>query len=196
MENETILTNGKSDPTALTTALVWREVMHLKELFESRIGAVEQAIEIAHNDLVRVPTDVQRAVQTLKDLHGEKFTSVQTQFGERDTRGERESRDNKVAVDAALQAAKELVAQQNNSNSLAIAKSETGMTKQIDQITTLIQSGNKAVDDKFDDLKERITRIESSDEGSTKTKGDYRWIFGAVLGVAGLAFGVVIALLK
>ena len=43
-----------------------------------------------------------------------------------------------VAVDAALQAAKEAVGEQNKSNALAIAKSEATFTKQIDQIGVLI----------------------------------------------------------
>lgn len=62
-----------TDPTLLTTQAVALEISHLKELLETRIGAIENAIEVAHEDMVRVPTDVMKQVGTLKELHEEKF---------------------------------------------------------------------------------------------------------------------------
>jgi len=205
-----------ADPTVLTTAQTQREVSALKELVFNRLASMEKAIEVSHADLVRVPTEVQERVGNLKELHEtkiasaradsvnlhdniavqlvereklvlEKFASIQTQFLERDVRTEQNARDSKVAVDAALQAAKEAVAEQNRSSALAIAKSETATMKQIDQIGTLIQTGNKAVDDKFDDVKERLSKIEGQ---STGRKDFFGWI---VAGISVLATIVLLA---
>jgi len=110
---------------------------------------------VAHEDLVRVPTDVQKQVGNLRDLHEEKFRSVEIQFTERDTRTEQKDRDTKVAIDAAFQSA-----------SLAVAKSEIVTSKQIDQITALIQTETRALSGQIDDLKQRVTRIEGMGVGA------------------------------
>ena len=104
-------------------------------------------------------------MENLKTLHQEKFDSIATQFQERDTRTEQTSRDSKVAVDAALQAAKEAVGEQNKSNALAIAKSEATFTKQIDQIGVLVTSMGKGFDDKVDDIKSRLRRWNLKERG-------------------------------
>lgn len=242
----------------------------LKEILITRIDAVEKAVEVAHADLVRVPTEVQKAVGTLKDLHeakidgnrrectnqfkmvdsastqlqaiietrldgmdkaitllqdtadkfparidekieslekvhGEKFSSIQVQFAERDTRTEQTAKDSKVAVDAALQAAKELVAQQNTSNSLAMSKNETATTKQIDQLGLLIQTTARASDEKIDDIKERLTRIEGMGVGAitaqttqavakTQDQAVSSYIVAIIAVLVGVA-GVVIAII-
>lgn len=259
------------DPSSLTTQQLWREVAALKELLQSQLDSMEKAITVAHEDLVRVPTDVQKQVGNLKELqdakfaagierhselansvvtirsiietrldgmdkaiellqatadkfparmdekidaatgvHEEKFRSIQTQFTERDVRTEQTSRDSKVAVDAALQAAKEAVAEQNRSSALSITKSESATGKQIDQLVALIQSNTKAVDDKFDDIKERLTRIEGKGEAVVVAKADTRsadsqrqasssFILAIVVGLAGVLIGlasIAIAFLK
>jgi hypothetical protein len=156
-----------SDPSALTTQQLWREVQNLKELLETRIDGqletridgIEKAIQVAHDDLVRVPTDVQKQVGNLKELHeqrfdgeaalrDEKFASVQKQFD-----------GNKTAVDAALAAVKE-----------AGNKTEAGFTKQIDQLTTLFQTGINGIDGQINDLKARFDRGEGRGEGTKESK--------------------------
>lgn len=61
----------------------------------------------------------------------EKFASVGNQFKERDTRSEREARDTKLAVDAAFAAQEKQAVAQNESNTLAINKSEGATTETI-----------------------------------------------------------------
>lgn len=153
------------DPSSLTTQQLWREIGALKELLGAQIEAVEKAIKVAHDDLVRVPTDVQKQVGNLRELHEEKFRSIQVQFAERDVRSEQSAKDTKVAVDAALSAAEKSREQQNQSFALGVAKSEAGITKQIEQLGTLIQATSRALDDKISDAKDRLTRIESRGEG-------------------------------
>jgi hypothetical protein len=190
MQTDRPPTRPDPDPTVLTTAALLREIGNLRESFQStinglekgllaRIEAIEKAVEVAHGDAVRIPTLLQEAIRNLHDLAWgkfevmeEKFRTVQgqfaliaTQFDERDTRVDQTAKASKEALDAALQAAKEAVGEQNKSNSVSIAKSEAATNKQIDQLNAQITQSTKASDDKFTDLKERIARIESRGDG-------------------------------
>jgi hypothetical protein len=245
------------DPSSLTTQQLQREVASLKEILTTRLDGMEKAIQVAHENLVRVPTDTDKQIQHLKELHdsrfdernhnaelrkqvietrlngmdralellqettgafptrvdekmsalekvqAEKFGSIALQFMERDARVARSSADSKLAVDAALQAAKEAVAEQNKSSALAIAKSESATQKQIDQLGLNIQQGTNAQDGKINDMKERLTRIEGRSEGGKETKQDSRAVGSSVaslvsilIGVAGFAVAVIALLLR
>ena len=167
------------DPTQLTTEAVTREIKQLKELLETRLNGMDTAMEIFREELTRSPTEVDRQIQHLEALLvekfrtvDEKFASVVTRFNERDVRSERESKDNKVAVDAALSAQKEAAGAQNESNATAMTKSENGFTKQIDNISELIRTTANGWDRQMSDLKERVTRIESEYVGRAKETQD------------------------
>jgi cation transport regulator ChaB len=170
---ETAITQGP-DPTILTTELMRREITALRDVLDMRIEGQADLIRLLQASLLKRRSDIAEGVSHLQILHEEKFSSIQTQFTERDTRTEQTSRDSKVAVDAALQAAKEAVGEQNKSSALAIAKSEAGTTKQIDQIGVLITTTNNATNDKIDDLKQRITSVESRTVGHRESTGDNR----------------------
>lgn len=173
----------------------------LKEVIEARMNASDKAITLIQDAVDRSPS-----VTEVYAKFSEKFESIQTQFEERDTRTEQTSRDSKVAVDAALQAAKEAVGEQNKSSALAIAKSEAATTKQIDQIQVLIATMQKGLDDKFgtlqkgmddkiNDLKDRIGVIEKNGlNGITRIESHSKGLsdgWGYIVG----AGGVVVALI-
>lgn len=216
----------KTDPTRLTTQQLIREIDGLRELIEARMDGMDhdrhsmrqiietrldgydKAIRLLQDTADKFPARIDEKIQALQHiqdqrfgLQDEKFRSIQTQFSERDVRTEQTSRDSKVAVDAALQAAKEAVAEQNRSSALSITKSETSTGKQIDQLVALIQSNAKAVDDKFDDLKQRVTRIEGRGEGTavthatTQTSNSFVLaIIAALIALAVGATGIIINL--
>lgn len=71
-------------------------------------------------------------------------------------RSEQTGKDNKIALDAALQAAEKAVGAKNQSNDLAIAKSESSMTKQIEQLQVMISTKDQASTEKISDLKDRL----------------------------------------
>lgn len=256
-----------------TTEPLFHEIRSLKELVYTRIRALEKAVEVAHEDLVRVPTEVQKAVGTLKDLHEakiegnrrecatqfkmvatasdqlqalietrldgndtairllqdttdkfpqridekifalekvaqEKFASIVTQFAERDVRTEQATTSTKTAVDAALAAQEKAVGKQNDSFTAATQKSEDAFTKQIDQLGLLIQTTARGIDDKIDDLKQRVTRIEGMGVGAitaqttqavvkTAEQASNSYIVaivGAIIAAIGLAAGIIIAM--
>jgi hypothetical protein len=136
-------------------------------VIETRLDGMDKAIRLLQDTADKFPGRIDEKINSLKDVHLERFSSIAVQFNERDVRTESSARDSKVAVDAALQAAKEAVAEQNRSSALAIQKSEASTIKQIDQMGLLLQTGNKAVDDKFDDVKERLTRLEGQGQGKS-----------------------------
>jgi hypothetical protein len=154
---------------------------------------MDKAINLIQAQSDRAPTHIETAIAAavgrLQELHGEKFDSIAIQFKERDIRTEQTSRDNKVAIDAALQAQKEAVGKQNESNSQAIAKSEAAFIKQIDQIGVLVATMGNATDDKISDIKERITLIEGVKKG-----GGEIWAY--MLAVASIAVAILAVIFK
>lgn len=159
-----------SDPTPLTTQQLLRENLWLRELIEARIRGLEvrmeagdEAVRLLQAFADRTPTtmDVQHAVEKLREVAFVKFDGIRTQLQERDAAMEKASKDVKSAVDAAFAAAKEAVGEQNKSNAAAIDKSEKAFTKQVDGLSDIIKTTAKGVDDKINDIKERITVIES-----------------------------------
>lgn len=74
----------QSDPSPLATQSLWREIANLKSLSDQRMDAIERAVDVSHQDLVRVPTEVQKAIAGLKELYeskfGVKFEAVTAQF--------------------------------------------------------------------------------------------------------------------
>jgi DNA anti-recombination protein RmuC len=181
------------DPTLLTTQQLVAAIGALKELVFARIDGIERNLEGVHDSLEAIPGQTGRQVDHLRDvlevrfsLQDEKFRSIATQFTERDVRTEQTSRDSKVAIDAALQAAKESVSSQNESSSQAISKSEAATNKNIDQLGTLINSTTAGLNDKIDDIKDRLTRIEGVKAGGTDVRGSILAGFGALMLLLGL----------
>lgn len=167
-----------TDPSELTTQALQREVTSLEKLMTQRIESIEKAVSVAHEDLVRVPTEITKEITHLEKLYDEKFRGIDKQFELRDKRDTQTWKDSKDAVAAALQAAKELVGEQSKSSGMAIFKSEASTGKQID-----------AMDGKINDLKDRVIII----EGTSKGRSD---MWGWVVAAAAILVSVAIAVLK
>lgn len=179
------------DPTVLTTQQLLREIGLSREIIETRLNGMDKAIELLQAATDRQPTVIAAAVSDLQELHEEKFRSIEVQFRERDTRTDQTSRDSKVAVDAALSAQVKSVDAQNISNALAIAKSEAGFTKQIDQIGTLIQATGKATDDKIDDIKTRLNSVEGrANAFESRSTGKVEGISSVGMVIMGIVAGL------
>jgi hypothetical protein len=148
-----------------------KAIQHLQSLHEGLIISVEKVAaerfisiqkqlserdkEFAERDKVH-----EGMVSSLAQVTAEQLKTVALQFKERDTRSERESRDNKVAVDAAFAAQKEAASEQNKSNTLAISKSEASTSETINKLSEAGVASTKALSDKIDDVKTRITATE------------------------------------
>jgi cation transport regulator ChaB len=164
------------DPTVLTTEQLLRTAQAERDYVDGRIDVIterlsgmDRATELLSETVNRVPTETQKEIEHLGSLVTERFDSIKIQFKERDTRSERESRDNKVAVDAAFAAQKESAAKQDESNAKAINKSELATTETINKLAELFKTTTDALSDKIDDLKDRVQSIESKKQGIVET---------------------------
>jgi hypothetical protein len=191
------------DPTVLTTQQLQREVASLKEIIFTRLDANDKAVQLLHQDVTRVPTDTDKQIAHLKELHNEKFISIENQFKERDVRMEQEARNNKISLDAALQAAEKAVNKQNETFALSINKSENATNKQIDQQAALIHTSNNALESKISDLKDRVTIIEGKSSGQivaqTSTQINHSFlvaVFVACVSFAGLLVVIIREVMK
>lgn len=127
--------NG-SDPSALTTEQLLREVGSLKELMLAMFRSAEE-------------------------VRNEKFESVREQFSLIERQRVEQKKDVKDAVDAALSAAKEAVKEQTTASERSILKSEAGTKEQLNQLTTTFNTAFAGVSSNHDDLKDRVGKIES-----------------------------------
>jgi hypothetical protein len=57
-----------SDPQALMQAIADRSSLNLRGELNTKIEAMDKAVVLWHDDLVRVPTEVQKAVSSLREL--------------------------------------------------------------------------------------------------------------------------------
>lgn len=167
---------AKTDPSKLTTDQLRREVASLKTLLETRMDANAEAVKLLQARADKSPSmeTMAERVVALDRLTKEHFSA------------------NDVAVSAALKARDDALSEQNKANLAAASKAEASFTKQIDQVGKLIEALDKKTDDKVDDLKTRVTAIESTKKGTD----DYRSILIAVIGTLIGLGGLALALLK
>jgi hypothetical protein len=176
----------------LTTQQLIREMSNLKEVIFTRLDAMDRAMIVFTDQMTRVPSDVDKQVGQLKELHQEKFNGVEKQFMERDVRTRQDAQAGKDNIAAALQAAKEQVGMQNQNSERAIAKSEAATSKQLDQLSMQILSETRALDGKIGDLKERLTLIEGRGSGMKES-----WLVAvAIISILFGAGGFVLAVLR
>jgi hypothetical protein len=180
-----------------------REIECAAEITQVRLDGMDKAIVLFTENLTRVPTETDKQVSHLKELHNEKFDSIQNQFVERDERTEQAAIATKIAVDAALQAQKEAAGAQNESNAAAISKSEVATAKQIDSIVALLNSNSNAINDKIAVLNGRLDRGEGVDRGARETRTDAHMSSGQMIAtivacaaVAMLVLGIIELVLR
>ena len=172
-----------SDPQALMQSVADRANLSLRSELMPRINSIEKAVEVAHDDLVRVPTEVQKAIMSLssvvekeirgdKQLYMEKFNAIsETVKVLKDTINDRFTQ-NDQNTEKAFNAAKQAVAERDASNAKSADKSEANLTKIIsaldDNVKTLaantegqirLNKGN--TDDKISDMKDRMASLEN-----------------------------------
>ena len=204
------------DPTVLTTQAtdvakdqLRRELEAVKEVLETRLNAMDKAIELfqKHNDLTPLQmkdwiNNVHILLEQRFETVNERFRTIGIQFTERDTRTEQIARGNETALTAALNAAKEAVNQQNIAFTQATSKSEAAFIKQIDQLVALFQTGMKALDekittgtktsdDKIANVEKQLTMLVGSGVGQVNARTERHEVSGTWIGVLGLIVGVL-----
>jgi hypothetical protein len=128
------------DPTVLTTKALEQAIASLKELFFARLELMDRAVRELYD----------AKFKGIEDRLMERDLKFETQFQERDVRQTQANATSKIQVETALSAAKELQAQQEACNALAIGKSEVSVEKRMEQITGLINTFHGTLTDKID----------------------------------------------
>jgi hypothetical protein len=177
------------DPTLLTTQQLIREIESLRSEMLVRVDsvrsenaarflAIDEAVKLFRELVSSISVRTDEKIEALDAVMEEKFEGIKTQFEEREVRGANETRDSKLAIDAAFAAADK-----------AVQKSETTFIKQFDSIGALITTATKALEGQIADAKDRLTRIEGQSSGRDTGMG-IGW--SAILGV-GQIISVAIA---
>ncbi len=161
------------DPTLLTTEALHREINSLRDLLETKLGALSDWVDKRFDWIEKNRTEQKQ------DLVASRLEQKQ---------------DSQDALRAALQAQKESVVEQNKSNAAAADKSEKAFTKQIDAIGELIRTTAKSTDDKVDDLKTRFTGTEGRHKGIGDSWGYLVGFIGIVAAIVAI-IGLVVSLM-
>jgi cation transport regulator ChaB len=207
-ENQTntgfISTPRGSTPTPDPTELTDRAIARLEKSItayidgqlavrDERLNGIDEATKLRLSTVVELPGQIAAQVGRLRDVHDERFKSIDTQFKERDTRQERESRDNKTAVDAAFSAQKEAAAKQDEGNQKAIDKSEKATAEKIDKLEQLFKTTTDALRDKIEDVKNTANGSVQQKVGATENRTSTYALIGllgtvVVVGIAIITF--------
>ncbi len=176
------------DPTVLTTQQLTIGLAALREILETRLDAMDVATELNKAATDTFPRRMDERICAIQKLNNEKFIGVEKQFAERDIRSNTVAELGQKALEAALSAAKE-----------AVGKTEVSFTKQIDNTLVQIQAEKKATDDKIDDVKSRLTAIETGLNTrhivTTEDRGSNQWMIGILISLGLALLGNAITLI-
>ena len=187
--DQMVRTLVKADPNAYVDQVV----RNLREIVNAGFSARDEAVRLLHEDMVRVPTLLDRVEAKIVDLFDARLLAqrelIDQKFAELEKRSKDLDEARATALIAALAAAKELVGVQSTSSSQMIAAANANFTKQIDGMQTAFSGQLKASEDRYTDLKERFTAIAATMEGTQTYRENRRGEIGTILGVVGaLAF--------
>ncbi len=193
------------DPTTLTDAAILKAISAQRDYIDAqlairdeRLTGMDKATDLRLHTIEQMPARIDEKVGHLGNLVNERFASVGKQFSERDTRSEREARDNKLAVDAAFAAQEKQAAAQNKYQAEAIGKSELGTAETINKLEQLVKAGMDNLSGKIDDAKERIALVATTSNAVVNQKlgaKDDRTGLYATIGMIATVVLLVIAII-
>ncbi len=160
-------------------------------MIETRFDGMDRALRLLQDIADRFPERIDEKIHALKEIHEGQFGAIQGQFVERDVRLQQGTEASAIAIGAALQAAKEAVAEQNRSSALAIAKSEAATDKRIDQIGALVATATGALDGKITDIKDRLIIMEGRMLGVSGEKQESHTSSSFVVSLIATAVAVI-----
>jgi len=155
----------------------------LSDLDKSRTDAAAGVISALASEREYIMGQIDGALAETRrvgDVAQEKFAAVDALFAS-----------NALALAAALAAAEKAVAAQNDSNTLAISKSESSTKETIAANAAQAQTGLASLADQLTDVKERVVRIESTGAGAAGQRGDQRASLGTVIAAVATLVAVI-----
>jgi hypothetical protein len=153
-----------------------RALSDLENKLHTKFEANDKAVDLLHEDQVRVPTLLDRSVDQVKEVMGlrvdalhaltnERFMRIDAAFTALATLTDKLSLANATALTAALSAAEKAVGEQNRSSSLAISKSEQGTNEAIKQLGANFSTEIKSIASVVANLQSRLDRGEGTAVG-------------------------------
>jgi hypothetical protein len=141
-----------------------RQITHLRELLESKLGSHGATLAYLQHEVERFPVQIEDKAHALQPLFVERFRGVETemrekfhsissQFSLRDDHVKQAAMDVKDQITTALSAAKEMVGAQN-----------TNVDKRIDQTERLLMSSTAALDSKIAIITEQFRNMMTRQE--------------------------------
>jgi hypothetical protein len=162
-----------SDPTPLTTQQLGMAIDGQRDLFDTRLDAMDKAIDLLQEVANRSPTvgevyarfderfeAVAASFKSERDISDQKFLRVDQQFIQIEKLAAQLKIAGDTAVAAALQAQKEAAGEQTKSSTAAISKSETSTADSIKQLHALFQTSIGGLSSQIADLKSRLDKGE------------------------------------
>ena len=162
-----------TDPTALTTAQLFREIENLGAVIRAEVKVIQSQL------------DGERQIASVRiRATEEQFTAIEAWRKEQKV-------DTKTAVDAALTAASTAVREQTAAGEKAIAKSEASASEQGKLQAATFAAELKSISIMLSDVKDRVTKIEALKLGAMEVRTTQQSGIGAVVGIIGAVLGVV-----
>jgi hypothetical protein len=155
----------------------------LTDLDKARADAITAIAEKAAAEREYILSQISGALAETRrvgDVSQEKFAAVDALFAS-----------NALALAAALAAHEKVVAAQNDSNTLAISKSESSTKETIAANAAQAGTGLSSLSDQVTDLKDRVVRIESTGIGASSTRADQRASIGTVIAAVATLVAVI-----
>jgi hypothetical protein len=208
----------RRDSPLVSRADLDRTLGSLRTEFNAHFDAIEKAVDLAHQDSVRVPTIVDRAIAAedallqakiaiAEGISSVRLEEISGRLGKLDIQFQERTAASSTAIAAALQAAKEAVGQQNQSSGNAIDKAQQLSSSEIAAAASQIgdlkgrldkaegplllsQASVAAIEAQLVDVKSRIDQNAGHSGGATDT---YFWIF-ALIGAGGVVVGIIAVL--
>ena len=197
------------DPTILTTIQsgllreeMYRAVNNLRELVLARIDILSTSVNEFH---VRMPLDVQRVTEAMRDLFDQKlvglnreldsrFGGLESRFQERDIRVTDANLANAKAIEAAFASQQKAADLNLIYNDKAISKSELATKEKIEGLQALLTGAIDDLRNQINGLTSRLDRGEGAIRGLSESKQERRESVGLIVGIASVA-AVVISML-
>lgn len=136
-----------------------------RELIEQRLADLDKARVLAAGQIGEIPGQQESRLTAEREFILSQLEIIATRMTEKFAAIDEQFSASKTAVDAALSAAKEAVAEQNKANSAAIKVSEGNTKEQLTSLGQVSSANFKAMEDKIGDARERLTALESRTAG-------------------------------
>jgi hypothetical protein len=177
------------DPTTLTTAALRREISSLTEYMLREVGALKLVIESSQAALKELVDTKVNAHNLLDDA---RFERIDVRFNTIEQHRIELKEDTTTRLNYVIEALKERADEHFKANQSLIEKSEQAADSSIAKLGDGFKTTTEAILQRIDDLKERVTKVESIKEGALEQRTEGRAITGSTVAIVGVVITAII----